>query len=292
MAAHGSKRPVQSEMWSTSPNPQRSRGVLHARAERRGQPHRRVGRGGEKIQRRPDQNAQVAATGWRGAECAQVVEGRSFSPRSAQRARGKNVNSLRRETIPSERARSRYLQSQSTTSDCALLRDRNGDLAGLAQTDGPCRSWRQIDLPAAYKRPAIIDPHNHATTVTNSNKRPEWQGAVSRGHCRTIEMLSICGATAAKAVASTVNACHFRTRNLTAANSSAPNNNNFTQRKSSRLISPPPRFRTFQVKAGRIRRHPQTVSTKRGLGRISGKISAWRRAKQQQLLRCNYGSGR
>jgi hypothetical protein len=70
---------------------------------------------------------------------------------------------------------------------------------------------------AAYKRPAIIDPHNHATTVTNSNKRPEWQGAVSRGHCRTIEMLSICGATTAKAVASTVNACHFRTRNLTAA---------------------------------------------------------------------------
>jgi hypothetical protein len=85
------------------------------------------------------------------------------------------------------------------------------------ETNGSRRGRRQIDVPAANERPAIIDPNNHAPTVTDSNKRAERQGTVSCGHCRAIEAFPVGGATAAKTIASAVHACHFRTRNLAAA---------------------------------------------------------------------------
>jgi hypothetical protein len=87
-------------------------------------------------------------------------------------------------------------------------------LAGLTQTDGPRRSGRQIDVPATHERPTVIDPHDYATAVANSNKRPERQGTVCRSHCRTIETFSVGGAAAAKAVTTAIDAGHFRTRNL------------------------------------------------------------------------------
>jgi hypothetical protein len=94
---------------------------------------------------------------------------------------------------------------------------RNGHLAGLAQTDRPRRSRRQIYLPASHKGAAIVDPHNNAAAVAHPNKRSKRQSAVSRGHCRTIETFSVGGATAAQTVTTTIDACNFRTRELAAA---------------------------------------------------------------------------
>jgi hypothetical protein len=95
---------------------------------------------------------------------------------------------------------------------------RDDDLPGLAQADRPRSRRRQVDVPAAYKRAAIIDTHDHASRVTNPNKRSERQGAVSRRHCRTVETLAIRGATAAQTIAAAIDASNFRTRDLAAAN--------------------------------------------------------------------------
>ena len=98
---------------------------------------------------------------------------------------------------------------------------RNGDLAGLVQTDRPRRGRRQIDMPTPHEGAAIVDPHDNAAAVAHPNKRPKRQGAVSRGHCRTIETFSIGGATAAQAVTTAIDACDFRTRELTACKAAA-----------------------------------------------------------------------
>jgi hypothetical protein len=95
---------------------------------------------------------------------------------------------------------------------------RDGDLPGLVQTDRPRRRRRQIDMPAPHKGTAIVDPHDHASTVANPNERSKRQGAVSRRHCRTVEMFTVGGATAAQTITTAIDACNFRTRKLTAAN--------------------------------------------------------------------------
>jgi hypothetical protein len=95
---------------------------------------------------------------------------------------------------------------------------RDDDLAGLVQADRPRRSRRQVDVPAAYKRAAIIDAHDHASRVTHPNKRSERQGAVSRSHRRTIQTLAVRGATPTQTITAAIDACNFRTRDLAAAN--------------------------------------------------------------------------
>jgi hypothetical protein len=123
---------------------------------------------------------------------------------------------------------------------------RDDDLAGLVQADRPRRSRRQVDVPAAHKRAAIIDPHDHASRVTNPNKRSERQGAVSRSHCRTIQTLAIRGATAAQTITAAIDACNFRTRDLAAANQQSSQYQH--QRAKERLahLATSPVFRTFQ----------------------------------------------
>src|SRR5262245_51308409 len=106
-------------------------------------------------------------------------------------------------------------QTRSITTGYAL--HRYGDLPSLAQTDRPRRGRRQIDMPAPHKGAAVVDPHDHASAVANPYERSKRQGAVSSGHCRTIETFTVGGATAAQTVTTAIDAGNFSTRELPAA---------------------------------------------------------------------------
>ena len=93
----------------------------------------------------------------------------------------------------------------------------NRHLTGLMQTDGTRSGRRQIDMPAPHERAAIVDAHDHASAVTNTNARSKRQGAMGCGHCRAIEAFSVGGAAAAQAGATAINACYFGTHELAAA---------------------------------------------------------------------------
>ena len=47
------------------------------------------------------------------------------------------------------------------------------DVPRLIQADSPRGGGGQIDLPAAYKRPSVVDPHHDASAVTDLNERAE-----------------------------------------------------------------------------------------------------------------------
>ena len=66
----------------------------------------------------------------------------------------------------------------------------HGHVSGLSEADRARRSRRQIDVPAAHKRTAIVDADRHASVVTDLNERAEWQGRMRRRHCRAIEPLA------------------------------------------------------------------------------------------------------
>jgi hypothetical protein len=127
---------------------------------------------------------------------------------------------------------------------------RYGDLAGLVQADRPRCSWRQIDVTAPHKGSAIIDPHNNAAAVAHPNERAKRQGAVSRGHCRTIETFSVGGATAAQAVTTAINACNFRTRELTAGEQQRSPQKQFHIAREQTAHIATPRFRAFKNEKG------------------------------------------
>jgi hypothetical protein len=72
-------------------------------------------------------------------------------------------------------------------------------------------------MPAPHKGAAIVDPHDYAFAVANPNERAKRQCAMSRGHCRTVETLTVGGATAAQTITTAIDACKLGTRELTAA---------------------------------------------------------------------------
>jgi hypothetical protein len=155
---------------------------------------------------------------------------------------------------------------------------RNGDLAGLVQTNRPRRGRRQIDMPAAHKRAAIVDSHDNAAAVAHPNERSKRQGAVSRGHCRTIETFTVCCAMAAQAVITAVDACNFRTRELAAGKQQRSKQKQFNRaREQPAHIATSPIFEPSKQEG--FERHPQTVSIIRHWSRINGKISAETQAR-------------
>jgi hypothetical protein len=122
------------------------------------------------------------------------------------------------------------------------------------QADRLRRSRRQVDVPAAYKRAAIIDAHDYASRVANPNKRSERQGAVSRSHCRTIQTLAIRGATAAQTITAAIDACNFRTRDLAASDQQSSQQQQRAKEQSAHLATSPV-FRTFQSKGSTASPH-------------------------------------
>jgi hypothetical protein len=72
-------------------------------------------------------------------------------------------------------------------------------------------------MPAPHKGAAIVDAHDHASAVANPNERSKRQCAMSRGHCRTVETLTVGGATAAQTITTAIDAGKLGTRELTAA---------------------------------------------------------------------------
>jgi hypothetical protein len=138
-------------------------------------------------------------------------------------------------------------------------------------------------VPAAHERPAIIDPHDNATTVANSNKRPERQGAVRRSHCRTIETFSVGGAAAAKAVTTAINAGHFRTRNLTEQQRTQQTKQFRTANEQSAHIATSAFFEPSWPEG--FDGIPKPSQPNQNCCAISGKISARRPLKGQRLWR-------
>jgi len=149
---------------------------------------------------------------------------------------------------------------------------RYRDLTGLMQADRPRCCRRQVDVPAAHERAAIVDPHDHASAMANTNTRSERQGAMSCGHCRTIKAFSVGGATATQAIAAAIDACHFSTRQLDAAKQRkrGPNKKLQIAREQSAHYATSP----FEPSTEGFRRHPQTVPIPTNCYRINGKISA------------------
>jgi hypothetical protein len=123
-------------------------------------------------------------------------------------------------------------------------------LAGLVQADRSRRGRRQIDMPTPHEGAAIVDPHDNAAAMAHPNERPKRQGAVSRGHCRTIQTFSIGGATAAQAVTTAIDACDFRTRELTACKQQRSPQKQFHIAREQTTHIATPRFRAFKNKKG------------------------------------------
>ena len=117
------------------------------------------------------------------------------------------------------------------------------------QADRARGGRRQIDMPAAHERAAIVDPHDHTSAMTNTNTRSERQGAMSCSHCRTIKAFSVGGAAAAQAIVAAIDACHFSTRQLDAAKQqqSGPNTKLQIAREQSAHVATSP-FRALQQK--------------------------------------------
>jgi hypothetical protein len=98
-------------------------------------------------------------------------------------------------------------------------------------------------MPAPHKGAAIVDAHNHASAVANPNERSKRQCAMSRGHCRTVETLTVGGATAAQTITTAIDACKLGTRKLTAAKQQR---NPQKQSHIAREHIPTPRFSNLQ----------------------------------------------
>jgi len=89
------------------------------------------------------------------------------------------------------------------------LSKTNRNVPRLAQPDRSRRCGRQIDLPAAYKWPSVVDPHDDASAVTDLNEGSERQRAMRGRHCPAIQPLAVCGARAAETVAAAIDAGHL-----------------------------------------------------------------------------------
>ena len=85
-------------------------------------------------------------------------------------------------------------------------------MASLVEADRPRRGGRQIDVTPADKGTAIIDPHRHASIVTDVDPRPKRKRAVRRRHCGTVEELTARSKVTTQAVAVAVDASHFGAR--------------------------------------------------------------------------------
>jgi hypothetical protein len=67
-------------------------------------------------------------------------------------------------------------------------------------------------MSAGDKGTTIIDAHDHATAMTDTNARSERQGSMCRSQAGAIQALAICCSAAAKTISSTINARHFCSR--------------------------------------------------------------------------------
>jgi hypothetical protein len=107
-------------------------------------------------------------------------------------------------------------------------------MAGLVKVDRPRRGWRQIEVTAADKGTAIIDPHRHASIVADADQRPKGKRTVCRRHCGTVEALIARSKMTTPAVAVAIDASHFGMRRRASGEQRECNNSNF------RLAQSPP----------------------------------------------------
>jgi hypothetical protein len=82
------------------------------------------------------------------------------------------------------------------------------------QPNRSCRSWRQINMSAAYEGTAIVDPHDDTPAVAHPNEGTERPSAMRRRHSPEIQMFALRCARSAKTVRSAIDAGHFGVRNV------------------------------------------------------------------------------
>jgi hypothetical protein len=81
-----------------------------------------------------------------------------------------------------------------------LRSNPESDVSYFVEANRLCGGRRQIDLPAAYKRAAIVDAHSNASVVTDANKSTEAQCAMRRRHRPAVQSLSIRGTPSAESI--------------------------------------------------------------------------------------------